>query len=117
MVECKAECLKDELEEKKEASCSSVLFEKERQKCNNGGGAMIIGETLTAYHLGRVATWEQLFTDGTGCWQVALQNLVLSLVENEVVWSLVLITSIILDNETSERQCNLVLKMIGTARQ
>eukprot|EP00957_Ditylum_brightwellii_P129404 9871928-Ditylum_brightwellii.AAC.1 len=124
MVGYKAEYLKDEIEEKKEASCASVLFKQEYQKCDTHGAykwditcinpgkyciaysncyswgrdsklipfdyvqqfhpiLRIIGETLAAYCLGRVATWEQLFTD----------------------------------DETSECHCKEVLKMIGTAGQ
>eukprot|EP00957_Ditylum_brightwellii_P041148 3115044-Ditylum_brightwellii.AAC.1 len=39
-VEHKTEYLKDEIEEKKEASCSSVLYKKKCQKYDTHGGAM-----------------------------------------------------------------------------
>jgi hypothetical protein len=69
----------------------------------------VIGETLTAYRLAKAEGWEQLFTDGTGRRQVAMQNLVLSVIEDDVLYPLILSSSIILEDETSEKQCNAVL--------
>mmetsp|Transcript_13403 Transcript_13403/g.29103 ORF Transcript_13403/g.29103 Transcript_13403/m.29103 type:complete len:910 (+) Transcript_13403:516-3245(+) len=77
----------------------------------------VLCETLAAYRLDTAKEWEQLFTDGTGRRQVALQNLVLSIIEDDEIQPLVLSTSIILEDETSERQVEAIVEMISTAGQ
>ena len=56
----------------------------------------IIGETLTAYRLAKANAWQQLFTDGTSRRQVALQNLIISITENNELRPLILSSAIIL---------------------
>ena len=72
----------------------------------------VIGETLTAYRLGKQAEWQQLFTDGTSRRQIALQNLIISILEDDILRPLVLSSAMILEGETSEQQCDAVVKMI-----
>eukprot|EP00957_Ditylum_brightwellii_P098268 7487541-Ditylum_brightwellii.AAC.1 len=59
--------------------------------------------------------WEQLFTYGTGHRQVALQNVVVGIMEDEMLWSLILSSSIILEDETSEKQCEVVFSTIANS--
>ena len=40
-----------------------------------------INETLSAFRLGQAETWHQVFTDGTARRQIAIQNLVVALME------------------------------------
>eukprot|EP00957_Ditylum_brightwellii_P133139 10151015-Ditylum_brightwellii.AAC.1 len=61
MVEYKAECLKDELEEKRRQTVLPSCLKRSIRSVI----PVIIGETFAVYPLGRVATWKQLFTDGT----------------------------------------------------
>ena len=71
----------------------------------------VISETLTAY-LGKQEKWQQLFTDGTSWRQISLQNLIISIVEDDILRPLVLSSAIILEGETSEQQCNSIAKVI-----
>ena len=41
----------------------------------------VIVQTLAAYRLGKSKKWRQAFTDGTGCRQVAMQNLLIDIEE------------------------------------
>ena len=72
----------------------------------------IIGETMTAYRLAKVPKWEQLFTDGTSRRQVALQNLIVGIMEDKELMPLILSSSMILEDETSEKQVAAVAAMI-----
>ena len=69
----------------------------------------IIGETLTAYRLACAPKWEQVFTDGTSQRQIALQNLVIALLEDNILKPLILSSSIIPEDETSEKQANAIM--------
>ena len=61
----------------------------------------ILGETLTAYRLAKVDGWSQISTDGTSRRQVALQNLVVSIMEDNELKPLILSSAIILLGESS----------------
>ena len=69
----------------------------------------IIGETLTAYRLANAPKWEQVFTDGTSRRQISLQNLVIGLLDDNVLKPLILSSSIIPEDETSENQVNAIM--------
>ena len=43
----------------------------------------IIDETITAYCLAKANKWQQLFTDGTSSRYIALQNLIISVTEDD----------------------------------
>ena len=64
----------------------------------------IIGETMTAYRLANANNWQQLFTHGTSRRQVALQNLIISVIEDDELRPLVFSSAITLEGETSEQQ-------------
>ena len=53
--------------------------------------------------------WEQVFTDGTSRRQIALQNLVIGLLDDNVLKPLILSSSIISEDETSENQAKEIL--------
>ena len=72
----------------------------------------IIGETLTAYRLAKATKWEQVFTDGTSRRQISLQNLVIALLDDEIMKPLILSSSIISEDETSENQVKAILAKV-----
>jgi hypothetical protein len=45
---------------------------------------MIIVQTLTTYRIAKADKWEQFFTDGTSQRQIAFQNLVVSIEEDDM---------------------------------
>ena len=73
----------------------------------------IIGQTLAAYHIGKVEKWDQLFSDGMVSPQTALQNLAIGIIYEELLCPLILSTSIILKEETYEQQVDSVLSTIA----
>ena len=73
----------------------------------------ILGETLPSHRLAKAKDWAQLFTDGTSRRKVALQNLIVSVVESEEIKPLILSSVIILEGETSEHQQEAILNMIN----
>ena len=75
----------------------------------------IMGETLTARRLASAEKWDQLFTDGTSRRQIALQNLVVGLLDDEVMKPLILSSSIISENETSEKQVEAIISKLKTS--
>ena len=72
----------------------------------------IVDETLTSYRLAKQEIWKQLFTDRTSRRQVALQNLIVSVVEDDSFKPLVLSSAIILEGESSEQQCAAVMETV-----
>ena len=72
----------------------------------------IIGETMTADRLANANNWQQLFTGGTSRRQAALQNLTISVIEDDELRPLVLSSAIIVEGETSEQQHDAVLGTI-----
>ena len=76
-------------------------------------------ETLAALQLAQKEQWHQLFTDGTGRRQVALETILIAL-ENDAgeLKPLILSAAHILEGESSEQTCAAVLKQIesGGAR-
>ena len=72
----------------------------------------IIGETLTAYRLAKASMWQQLFTDVTSRRQVAIQNLIISIIEDDDLMPLILSSAIILEGESSEQQQSDILDMM-----
>ena len=72
----------------------------------------ILGETLTSYRLAKAKDWAQLFTDGTSRRQVALHNLIVSVIENEEIKPPIFSSAIILEGENSEQQQEAILNMI-----
>ena len=73
----------------------------------------IIGETLAAYRIGKVKQRDQLFSDGTGRLQTALQNFFIGVINEDCLCPLISPNSIILEGETSEHQVDAVLSTIA----
>ena len=65
----------------------------------------ILTETLAAYQLAQQGQWHQLFTDGTGRRQIALETSVLIALENAdgKLRPLILSAACMLEGETSEQ--------------
>jgi hypothetical protein len=74
-----------------------------------------LNETLTALWLGRSEEWFQLFTDGTSpCRQIAMQNLVIALKEeNRQLDNVIVSSCITLQDETSKNQVAGILEMVS----
>ena len=80
------------------------------RKCRSA--LRIVGETVTAHRLAKAHKWEQLFTDGTSRRQIALQNLVISVVEDTELNPIVVSSAIIVEGESSEQQCDAIVKLL-----
>ena len=78
---------------------------------------IIIGETLVAYHSRKVEKWDQLFSDVTGRRQNALQNFVISVINEERLRPLILSSSIFLKGKTSEQQVDALISTIAVYRK
>ena len=61
-----------------------------------------INEMLAAFRLGNAKTWHQLFTDGISRWQIAMQNLVIGLMEQNKLDPVIVSSCQFVMNETSE---------------
>ena len=61
----------------------------------------ILGETLTSYRLAKANEWDQLFTDGTSRRQVAIQNLLITIKEDNEFKDLIVSSAIIIEGESS----------------
>ena len=70
--------------------------------------------TLAAYKLAKADTWKQLHTDGTSRRQITVQNLIVSLkTEDGKLDPVLLSTSILAENESSEVVCDSILDTIS----
>ena len=70
---------------------------------------------LAAKRLGDAPTWHQLFTDGTSRRQIAFQNLVIGLLdENDKFDSVIASSCIFLENEKSEKQVEGIKQKVCT---
>ena len=77
----------------------------------------VLEETLTSYRLGKSKAWQQLFTDGTSRRQIAIQNLIVSVIEGEDLRPLVMSSAMILEGETSEQQHDAMLGILRKGGQ
>ena len=62
-----------------------------------------VNETLSDFRLGNAETWHQLFTDGTYRWQIYLQNLVISLMDNGGLDPVIVSSCMYIEDETPEK--------------
>ena len=79
----------------------------------------ILTETLAAYQLAKQEQWLQLFTDGTGRRQIALETVLIALEDADgKLRPLILSSAVVLKGESSEETCAAVLEQIksGGAR-
>ena len=72
----------------------------------------ILGETLTSYRLAKAKLWIQLFTDGTAKRQIAIQNLIIRINEDKELKDLVVSSAIIIEGESSQQQCDAIIRTI-----
>ena len=72
----------------------------------------IINEALSALRLGTAETWHQLFTDGTSRRQIAFQNLVIALMENGKLDPVIVLSCMVVEDETSENQVKSITDMV-----
>ena len=72
----------------------------------------VVVETLAACALAKVAKWEQFFTDGTMRPQVTVQNLTLSISDDDKIRQMVLNAAHILEGEHWSRHAMLCLKCL-----
>ena len=63
-----------------------------------------LNRILAAFRLGKVKTWQQIFTNGTTPWYVTSQNLVIGLMLRGEFESMIASSCIFLENETPEKQ-------------
>ena len=77
----------------------------------------IIGETLEDYCIRKVEQWYQIFCDGTGRHQTAIQNLVINVIDEKHLRPLILSTFTILEGNTSEYQVDSVMSTILGCRK
>ena len=78
----------------------------------------IIGETLAAIKLARVEKWSQLFTDGTTRRQISFQNLIIGFMKDDNQLDPVVVSScIFLEDETSEKQTDGILKKLNLLKK
>ena len=68
-----------------------------------------INKTLSAFRLGQAETWHQVFTDGTARRQIAIQNLVVALMEGDDLDPVIVSSCMYVENETAEK-CVLSIK-------
>jgi hypothetical protein len=72
-----------------------------------------LNSTLSAMRLGRADIWHQLFTDGTTRRQIAFQDLIIALMEDDVLDPVIVSSCLVLENETSEQQLNAILRQVS----
>ena len=74
-----------------------------------------LNETLSAFRLGNADTWHQVFTDGTTRRQIAFQNLVIALMEEEggELDPVIVSSCMYVENETSERCVQSIIETVS----
>ena len=72
-----------------------------------------INETLAAFRLGNAMTWHQLFTDGTSRRQIAMQNLVIGLMEENKLDPVIVSSCQFVKNETSEACAESIVETVS----
>ena len=77
----------------------------------------IIGETLEAYHIGKVEQWDQSLSDVMGRRHIAFQNLAIGVINKECLHTLILSNYIILEGKINEQQVEAVLSTIADFRK
>lgn len=72
-----------------------------------------INETLAAFRLGNATTWHQLFTDGTSRRQIAMQNLVIGLMEEGKLDPVIVSSCQFVKNETAEACAESIVETVS----
>jgi len=77
-----------------------------------------VNETLSAFRLGNADTWHQVFTDGTTRRQIAFQNLVIALMEEEGadLDPVIVSSCMYVENETSEKCVLSIIETVSNYR-
>lgn len=63
-----------------------------------------LNETLAALRLGQSHSWHHIFIDGISCWQIAIQNLVIVVIENGKLDPIIVSSYMVFKSETSKSQ-------------
>jgi hypothetical protein len=72
----------------------------------------VIAECLAAFRLGKAEKWLQTHTDATSRRQIAFQNLIISIRENNKIISVILSSCIFLNDEKSETIVQALIKKV-----
>ena len=72
-----------------------------------------LNETLSALQVGSADTWHQVFTDGTARRQIAMQNLVVALMEDGHFDAVIVSSCVYVENETSERCVEFIVETMS----
>ena len=77
----------------------------------------IINEVLVGMRLSEADVWHQLFTDGTARRQIALQNLVISVMHDGKLDPVIVSSCMVLISESSDNQVKSIVDMVSTILQ
>ena len=77
-------------------------------------GLQNMNEILSALRLGQAENWGQMFTDGTSRRQIAFQNMVIGLMEDGTLDPVIVLSCMVLENETSEMQVKSILDTVSS---
>ena len=72
-----------------------------------------LNETLSAFRLGNADAWHQVFTDGTTRRQIAFQNLVIALMEDGDLDTVIVLSCMYVENETSARCLQSIIETVS----
>ena len=72
-----------------------------------------LNTTLTALQLANAAEWLQLFTDGTSCQQIAFQDLVISVIEDDKLNPVIVSSCMYLEDESSDMQVKSIITEVS----
>ena len=73
-----------------------------------------MNETLSAFRLGNVETWHQLFTEINYQRQISFQNLFIALIENGGLGPVIVSSFIYVEYETSEKCVESILETVSS---
>ena len=72
-----------------------------------------LNTTLSALQLANAAEWSQLFTDGTSRRQIAFQDLVISVIENDKLNPVIVSSCMYLEDESSDMQVKSIITEVS----
>ena len=73
-----------------------------------------LNEIWSALRLGKAEKWYQMFTDGTSRWQIAFQNMVIALMEDGTLDPVIVLSCMVVKNETSEMLVKSILDTVSS---
>ena len=72
-----------------------------------------LNETLSAFRLGNADSWHQVFTNGTTRRKIVFQNLVIALMEDCDLYTVIVLSCMYVENETSVRCLQYVIETVS----